>query len=127
MRRVRQRDTAPEMVVRRFLHAAGLRYRLNVRSLPGSPDMVLPKYKVAIFVHGCFWHRHDGCRLTTTPKTNAAFWQSKFVANVRRDRTKARALRLAGWRVFVVWECDTASARLQRLERAIRKAGTTTS
>lgn len=123
MRRVRQHGTKPELVVRRFLHASGLRYRLNVRSLPGSPDLVFPKYKAVVLVHGCYWHRHAGCRFTTLPSSNVDFWQQKFAANVERDRRKERELRALGWRVFVVWGCETSANRLQRLAREIKNAG----
>lgn len=103
------RNTKPEILVRRALHAAGLRFRLHRRDLPGSPDIVLPKYRTAIFVHGCFWHRHQGCRFATNPSTNAEFWQKKFRANVQRDRRKRRLLRRAGWHVMTIWECQVRS------------------
>lgn len=120
MARVRRSGTSPELIVRSFLHRAGLRYRLAVRGLPGTPDIVLPKYRAVVFVHGCFWHRHEGCRYTTTPKANAAFWLDKFARNVERDKRKERELRAAGWRVFVVWACDISPGTLGRLERKIR-------
>jgi DNA mismatch endonuclease (patch repair protein) len=104
---IRGRDTKPEMVVRRALHAAGLRYRLHVRDLPGRPDIVLPGRRTAVFVHGCFWHRHPGCRLAATPSTRPEFWQAKFEGNVRRDRQSSEALKAQGWAVVVVWECET--------------------
>jgi len=110
MGRVRGVDTKPEMVVRRTLHRMGLRFRLHRRDLPGRPDIVLPRHRVAIFVHGCFWHRHPGCRATTTPKTRAEFWAAKFDANVARDRLAETGLAAAGWNVLVVWECDTKDA-----------------
>lgn len=99
-------DTPPEMLVRRFLHRAGYRYRVHRKDLPGRPDIVLPRYRVAIFVHGCFWHRHTGCRRTTTPKTRREFWQAKFAANIARDRRSYTALEAIGWRVVVIWECE---------------------
>ena len=102
---IRGKGTRPEMVVRRALHALGFRYRLNVRSLPGTPDLVLPKGRVVVFVHGCYWHRHEGCRYATTPATNTEFWNSKFTANVARDARNVRDLRGAGWRVGIIWEC----------------------
>ena len=102
---IRARDTTPELLVRKFLHAEGLRYRLSVRALPGSPDLVLPRWKAVIFVHGCFWHRHPGCPLAYTPKSREDFWQEKFKKNIARDAAAISALREAGWRVIVVWEC----------------------
>ncbi|MBX6370464.1 MAG: DNA mismatch endonuclease Vsr [Rhodospirillales bacterium] len=115
MRRVRQRDTDPELVVRRVAHALGYRFRLHRRDLPGTPDLVFPKYRVALFVHGCFWHRHEGCPRATTPKSRRDYWLPKFAANVERDRRKAAALEAAGWRAVVVWECETAdSSALKR-------------
>ena len=104
MSKIGQKNTGPEIKLRRSLHSFGLRYRLHDRKLPGSPDIVLPRFKTVIFVHGCFWHRH-GCKASTTPGTNIEFWQSKFEANVERDRKNTNALLDAGWRVVVVWEC----------------------
>jgi DNA mismatch endonuclease (patch repair protein) len=100
------RNTKPELQLRRLLHAAGFRYRLHAKDLPGRPDIVLPRYKAAIFVHGCFWHRHPGCRYATTPGSNTEFWNTKFAANVARDASKEQALIATGWRVLVVWECE---------------------
>jgi len=107
MSRVRQKNTKPETVVRQALHAAGFRYRLHRRDLPGSPDIVLPGRKAVVFVHGCFWHRHPGCKAASTPKTRAEFWARKFDANVERDRRAIDALSEKGWAVHVVWECET--------------------
>ncbi|MGA3678818.1 very short patch repair endonuclease [Pseudomonas graminis] len=107
MRSVRREHTTPELVVRRLLHRMGLRFRLHTKALPGSPDIVLPKRKTAVFVHGCFWHRHPGCRYASTPKSRQEFWLLKFAANVERDGRKTRELRELGWRVIVVWECET--------------------
>lgn len=109
MSRIRGRDTAPELRVRRALHAMGYRFRLQRRDLPGTPDIVLPRHRIALFVHGCFWHRHPGCRSATTPRTRANFWQAKFAANVWRDASAANELRAAGWRVVTIWECETRS------------------
>jgi DNA mismatch endonuclease, patch repair protein len=106
MRRVRGKDTKPEMRLRKALHAAGLRYRLHDRRLPGRPDLVLPGRRLVIFVHGCFWHRHEGCSRTTTPKANNAYWMGKFAENIERDQRKTHQLRQAGWNVRVVWECE---------------------
>lgn len=102
---MKSKDTRPEMVVRRFLHSEGFRYRLHVSNLPGKPDIVLPKYKVAIFVHGCFWHRHKGCKYTTNPDQNKNKWQEKFRQNIERDEGQVTELINQGWRVIVVWEC----------------------
>ena len=121
MSRIRSRDTKPERAVRSILHCMGFRFRLHRRDLPGSPDIVLPKYQTAIFVHGCFWHRHKGCRFAYTPKTRPAFWQKKFSDNVARDQRSARNLRKEGWHVLTVWECElSAPDRLAaRLHRAL--------
>lgn len=118
---IRSKDTKPEMTVRRYLHARGFRYRLHVRDLPGSPDLVLPKYRVAILIHGCFWHRHSGCRFATTPASNADAWTAKFEANVERDNRKLSALQAAGWHVLVVWECELRRNPAARLERLVHE------
>ena len=107
MAEIRGRDTAPELTVRRIAHRMGLRYRLHRRDLPGRPDLVFPKHRLVVFVHGCFWHRHEGCRYASTPKSRVAFWTEKFAANVQRDARQEVALRTLGWRVFVIWECET--------------------
>lgn len=107
---IRGRDTQPELALRRALHGRGFRYRLHARNLPGRPDIVLPKHCAVIFVHGCFWHRHPGCRYTTTPATRAAFWTAKFDSNVTRDQRVQAALLQVGWRVAVVWECALRNA-----------------
>jgi DNA mismatch endonuclease, patch repair protein len=108
MSSIRGRDTRPELLVRSYLHRAGLRFRLHARDLPGRPDLVFPRHRAAVFVHGCFWHRHDGCRFTTTPATRVAFWRDKFRQNVVRDTRNAALLRSAGWRVFTIWECEAS-------------------
>jgi DNA mismatch endonuclease (patch repair protein) len=107
MARVRRRDTSPERAVRTTLHAMGLRFRLHRRDLPGTPDIVLPKYATVILVHGCFWHRHSGCKKTTTPKSRRQFWAQKFRENIARDRSVCRQLASLGWSVVTVWECQT--------------------
>ena len=99
------RNTVPELVLRRALHAHGLRYRLHDRKLPGTPDLVFPRFRAVCFVHGCFWHRHAGCPYATTPTTREEFWRAKFHANVERDQRNRRDLFEAGWRVAIVWEC----------------------
>jgi DNA mismatch endonuclease, patch repair protein len=106
MSRIRSKDTNPEKQVRSLLHKAGYRFRLHVKSLPGCPDIVLPKYQTAILVHGCFWHRHKDCPNATVPKTRKEFWTSKFEATVKRDQKKETELQLFGWKVVVVWECE---------------------
>jgi DNA mismatch endonuclease (patch repair protein) len=103
---VRDRNTTPEITVRKAVHRLGLRFRLRGRGLPGRPDLVLPKRKTAIFVNGCFWHRHPGCKRTTIPKTNAPFWIEKFNSNVRRDQANYAKLGAMGWRVIVLWQCE---------------------
>ena len=108
MRRIRAKDTKPEMAVRRAAHAIGLRYRLHARNLPGRPDLVFAKRRLVIFVHGCFWHRHQGCRNCTTPKSRVEFWEKKFSANVRRDNEVTEKLSEEGWRVEVIWECEAS-------------------
>lgn len=107
MSRIRTKNTAPELRVRTQLHLAGYRYRLHVASLPGSPDIVLPKYRVVVRVQGCFWHRHPGCQLAYEPKSRIEFWQTKFEANRRRDARQRDDLQAAGWQVIDVWECET--------------------
>lgn len=121
---IRGKNTKPEVAVRTYLHSAGLRFRLHVSSLPGKPDLVLPRWKAAVFVHGCFWHQHKGCRFAYTPKANAEFWRKKLGGNVVRDRRHAGSLKKQGWRVFTVWECDLSEARLKRLVSAIRSVET---
>jgi len=106
MSRIGNKDTLPEKLVRSFLHRAGFRFRLHVKTLPGNPDIVLPKYGFAIFVHGCFWHRHKGCRYTYMPKSRIEFWKEKFQENVERDKQKKKKLEDSGWRVVTMWECE---------------------
>lgn len=102
---IRSKDTQPELLVRRFLHGRGFRFRLHAANVPGRPDIVLPKYRAVVFVHGCFWHRHPGCRYAYEPKSRADFWKAKFARNIERDREVRQVLLDAGWRVMVVWEC----------------------
>ena len=123
MSRVRSKNTKPEVAVRSLLHRMGFRFRLHAKALPGKPDIVLPKHRKAIFVHGCFWHRHGVCRPLSLPASNTAFWEKKFADNVARDRRKLRALRRAGWRVLVLWECQVRDR--EPLERRLRRFLTT--
>ncbi|HED8873731.1 very short patch repair endonuclease [Pseudomonas aeruginosa] len=119
---IRGRDTKPEMTVRKFLHARGYRFRLHRKDLPGRPDLVLPRFKTCIFIHGCFWHHHEGCRFATLPKTRADFWAQKLRDNVERDRRVQEELVRKGWRVLTIWECELKSpeaaftALLEQLE-----------
>jgi DNA mismatch endonuclease (patch repair protein) len=115
MGQIKGRNTAPEMAVRSMLHRAGYRFRLHRKDLPGKPDIVLPGRKTVIFVHGCFWHRHQGCKQCYTPKSNVDFWLAKFTGNIVRDQKNMEVLRKAGWRVVVVWECELgAPEKLQK-------------
>lgn len=122
MKRIRGRDTGPEMRVRRFIHGLGFRYRLHVKGLPGKPDIVFRRRKVVIFVHGCFWHRHPdpGCKLARMPKSREEFWQAKLDRNRERDLEVQASLEALGWKVLVIWECQTS--KLDKLESVIREA-----
>lgn len=119
MSRVGGRNTAPEWRVRRAAHALGLRFRLHRRDLPGTPDLVFPRWRKVIFVHGCFWHRHVGCSKASTPKTRSSYWEEKFRQNVRRDKRNAASLRKAGWSVLIIWECETKHPENLRAKLAI--------
>jgi len=124
MRSVRQRDTAPELAVRRIAYALGLRYRTHNRDLPGSPDLANRRRSWAVFVHGCFWHAHDGCPKATVPKRNSRFWKSKLAGNVARDERKTDELRALGYQVVVIWECEVAAPRKVERRLALLKACT---
>jgi DNA mismatch endonuclease (patch repair protein) len=119
MSRIRGRNTRPELAVRRFLHKAGLRFRLHSKKLPGRPDLVFPALRTALFVHGCFWHQHPGCPRAFMPKSNRTFWKQKLARNRQRDGERAAALKKMGWSVIVVWECQTGTDRLTRLARSL--------
>ncbi len=106
MSKIRSKDTKPEKTARSLLHQLGYRFRLNRKDIPGRPDITLPKYKAAIYVHGCFWHRHEGCKLAYTPKSNLAFWEMKFQKNIRRDIEVQNSLRQTEWNPLVIWECE---------------------
>ena len=124
MARIQGRDTVPEVVVRCTAHRLGFRFRLYRKDLPGRPDLVFPRYRAVVFVHGCFWHRHDGCRFTYTPRSRVGFWTEKFRQNVARDRRTEDALRSLGWRVLVIWECETRDDAViaHRLKHFLRAA-----
>lgn len=111
MSRIRGKDTKPELALRRVIHRLGLRYRLHGAGLPGKPDLVFPRFRTVVFVHGCFWHRHQGCNIATTPKSNTEFWLEKFKKNVERDSRVTKSLQALGWSVLVVWECELSSAK----------------
>ncbi|WP_121495730.1 very short patch repair endonuclease [Pseudomonas aeruginosa] len=115
MGKIKGQNTKPELVVRSLCHAMGLRFRLHRKDLPGTPDLVFPKYQLCLFVHGCFWHRHPGCKYAYTPKTKLDFWLPKLQRNMERDKEKEDALRELGWQVEVVWECETKRPELLRL------------
>lgn len=109
MSRVKGKNTKPEMVIRSMLHRLGYRFRLHRKDLPGRPDIVLPKYRTVVFVHGCFWHQHHGCKKATVPENNREFWMAKLMGNIERDKQAHKALEALGWRVAVIWECAIKS------------------
>jgi DNA mismatch endonuclease (patch repair protein) len=123
MSRIRNRDTRPELTLRSMLHHAGFRFRLHDRSLPGTPDIVMKKHRAVILVHGCYWHRHEGCRNATTPSSRTDFWQDKFAATVARDERNIEALKELGWKPIVVWECDLKKRPEQVMAEIRRKLG----
>jgi DNA mismatch endonuclease, patch repair protein len=114
MSRIKGKNTKPEMLVRKFLHAHGYRYRLHDKKLPGKPDIVLPKYKTVIFVHGCFWHGHKDCRYFVVPKTRTDWWLNKINSNITNDAKAARALKKEGWKIINLWECDLKPAKIKK-------------
>ncbi|MDD5111119.1 MAG: very short patch repair endonuclease [Candidatus Altiarchaeota archaeon] len=119
MSKVRGVDTKPELIVRRILWGMGFNYRLNVKTILGKPDIVLPRRRKVIFVHGCFWHGHKGCRRSKRPSSNTQFWNAKIGSNILRDRKYRRALKQQGWKVLTVWECQTKAP--ERLKRMLSK------
>lgn len=121
MSRVKGKDTSIELVVRKELFRRGYRFRKNVKDLPGHPDIVLPKYSTVIFVNGCFWHRHSGCKLASTPKNNAEFWERKFQINVENDLKAILSLELLGWNVIVVWECEIKKDLEETVDRIVKE------
>lgn len=110
MGRIHSGNTKPEFAVRSLLHRMGYRFRLHSKDLPGKPDIVLPKYRTVVFVHGCFWHRHEGCKYSYTPKSRINFWKEKFKSNVERDKKKRTELERLGWKVIIIWECELSNA-----------------
>lgn len=125
MSRIRNKGTKPEVTLRKALFARGFRYRVNVKTLPGKPDIVLPRYKTVIFVHGCFWHGHPGCKYAYTPKSNTEFWINKISGNKERDAIVKRELEESGWKVIIVWECEIRHNKdianlITRLEKEIK-------
>lgn len=121
MASIRGKDTLPELILRRTLHRRGIRYRLHKKELRGRPDLVFPKFRAALFVHGCFWHRHQDCRYATTPATRTEFWQSKFNATVERDVRNQRDLAKAGWRVGIVWECTIKKRSIENIADVVEE------
>jgi DNA mismatch endonuclease, patch repair protein len=117
MSQIKGKNTKPELKVRSLLHSMGYRFRLHRKDLPGKPDIVLPKYKTAIFVHGCFWHRHSMCKYAYTPKSRVEFWESKFRNNIKRDEVNIKKLRGLGWNVVIIWECQTKN--LEKFENEL--------
>ena len=119
MSRIKGKDTSPEVAVRKYLFSQGYRYRKNVRKLHGCPDIVLPKYKTCIFVNGCFWHKHEGCRYFVWPKSNAEFWREKIEGNVARDNKNYNLLQDEGWKVIIIWECEVRNNFQERMQRVM--------
>jgi len=117
MSRIKGKDTKPELIVRSLLHSMGYRYRLHQKNLPGKPDIVLKKYNAVIFVHGCFWHRHKGCKFAYEPKSRQEFWQRKFLENKARDKKNQSTLGKLGWKVLAIWECETD--HIEKLKRKV--------
>ena len=119
MSAIKSKNTKPEIAVRKLLHSMGYRFRLHRKDLPGSPDIVLPKYKTVIFVHGCFWHRHNNCKYATTPKTRKEFWENKFEENVKRDNLNQANLTLKGWKIIILWECQLKEDMKKRIRELL--------
>jgi DNA mismatch endonuclease (patch repair protein) len=114
MSRIRSKDTKPEMLVRRFLHKNGFRYRLHVKDMPGKPDIVLPKYKTVIFIHGCFWHGHEGCKYYVVPKSRTEWWLHKIGTNTANDINAENLLTASGWNIITIWECELKGASVEK-------------
>ena len=114
MAAIKGKNTKPEMLVRKFLHANGYRYRLHDKKLPGKPDIVLPKYKTVLFVHGCFWHGHEGCKYFVVPKTRTEWWLNKINRNIANDAKAAKALRKEGWKIIYIWQCNLSAVKVEK-------------
>jgi len=119
MSQVRSKDTKPELIVRKFLHTHGFRYRLHVKDLPGKPDIVLPKYKTVIFIHGCFWHGHKHCKYATLPKTRTQWWLNKIDRNISNDKKAILALKKEGWKIITIWGCELRGDKLDKTLNAL--------
>ena len=122
MSRIRGKDTKPEILVRKYLFARGLRFRKNDKRYPGRPDVVLPKYKTAVFVHGCFWHLHEGCKYAKMPKSNVEYWEKKLYGNRERDARNKEELKAMGWKVITVWECELKKSNIQTTLKRIKES-----
>ncbi|MBI4687292.1 MAG: DNA mismatch endonuclease Vsr [Nitrospirae bacterium] len=119
MAKIRGDETQPEIVVRKFLFSKGFRFRKNVKTLPGKPDIVLPKYKTVIFIHGCFWHKHKNCKKAQLPETRKEFWEKKISGNVERDKKNIRQLKKTGWQVIVLWQCRLGKKQSDRWQKSL--------
>jgi len=127
MSRIKGKDTKPEILVRKFLHAHGYRYRLHVKDLPGKPDIVLPKYKTVIFVHGCFWHGHEGCKYFTIPKTKPEWWENKINTNKSNDKKAYELLKKSGWNILTIWTCELKPKKIESsLNKLLKRLSTPT-
>jgi DNA mismatch endonuclease (patch repair protein) len=122
MSQIKGRNTKPEMLVRKFLHAQGFRYKLHDKTLPGRPDIVLPKYKTVILIHGCFWHGHNGCKYFVVPKTRTEWWLQKINGNIANDEKAVKALKKDGWKIITIWECDLKQDKLENTLKKIIRA-----
>lgn len=124
MGRIRSTDTSVEVKVRKYLFSLGFRYRKNVKTLPGKPDIVMPKYRTVIFIHGCFWHRHANCKRATMPKSRTDYWEEKFARNVKNDELHIQQLTQQGWRVIVLWECEINKSFSETMEQLVQEINT---
>jgi DNA mismatch endonuclease (patch repair protein) len=124
MSRVKSKDTKPEMLVRSFLHGKGFRYKLHDKNLPGKPDLVLPKYKTIVFIHGCFWHGHEGCKYFSVPQTRTDWWLNKIDTNIRNDQKSIKSLNEAGWKIVTIWGCELKPAKIEKTFRHLLRVFT---